>query len=452
MKSIVKRKFYYSSPKWLKELVLLIPTSLKIGGKTLRVQKKEISNFEILSTKQKQSYVIHNINKILSIAKQYEFYNEYYSKNGRKKFKIRTLEEFEEYPILDKELIKNSDFLNEVKLKNKKYYEANTGGSSGEPFSFMLPNNIYSKLWAYKESVWKNVGYKIGDGVLSLRGHNFKTLYEHQTIYNFYYVNSNKLNIDNLKEIIHLLERNKIEFLHGYPSNLLRLVGLLNELSIKIKFKGVFTASEYISQHEINILESTFGCPIISIYEQSESSIFAHKISSLNRNYQFNLTYGLPQFKPIESDLYQLIGTSFLNTTMPFIRYQTGDLISIEYTNDNWDYTVKDIVGRVSEKVEFENKSYSLTGIIYGQHLPIFNYVQKIQVFIEVNTFYLIYQSHQKIPKKVIQDSINMMAKSLPNKVIIQTIQVNNLLKSINGKHKLLLSKAEYDTLCKKKK
>jgi phenylacetate-CoA ligase len=436
--SFIKRKIFYKSPKFLKKILLIIPTKYKIGFSSFNNELKKINeSSRIIDEFSLEEYYVSQINEVLKIAKGYQFYQDLYKENGITNFKINSLEEFERFPIISKNQIRNSNYIDEVKRKNINLYPANTGGSSGKPFRFFLPSDIYSKIWNYKILAWNKLGYDLGDSVLSFRGHNFNELFQHQTIYNFYYVDSYKLNKENVFELIKLIKKKKIKYLHGYPSNLLNFAFLIENFKIEFPISGIFTASEMINFPDKTRLEFIFNSKVLSTFEQSESTIFAHR-DNFKEGYKFSPSYGYPELKNRK-----LIATSFVNTVMPLIKYDTGDLCNELIFEDKFIRT-NEIVGRESEILKINNKFISITGIIYGQHLPIFEYSISIQVYVNNNSFYLIICSHSTIPEESIIKTKSILDKIIAPELKSEVLITDKSLKTKAGKLKILISKEDF--------
>ena len=66
-----------------------------------------------------------------------------------------------------------------------------------------------------------------------------------------------------------------------------------------------------------------------------------------NGNYIDNLEYGVTEFVKNDNGQNRIIGTGFLNYSMPFLRYETDDLVKTELKNGQ--KTVSDIEGRLSD-------------------------------------------------------------------------------------------------------
>jgi phenylacetate-CoA ligase len=90
--------------------------------------------------------------------------------------------------------------------------------------------------------------------------------------------------------------------------------------------------SENVLDHHLSLLREVFPCPILRHYGQSERVLMAGSMPDDDR-YFFWPQYGYFELvdeagKPVTQPgmLGEIVGTSFDNQVMPFIRYRTGDM------------------------------------------------------------------------------------------------------------------------------
>ena len=174
----------------------------------------------------------------------------------------------------------------------------------------------------------------------------------------------------------------KIKYIHGYPSTIYNFLYELeeninkNEQSIITKnLRSCFFGSEYPTAQITKYIEDKWGLDYISWYGHSEMCIMAYDLDKTNMYKPF-FTYGFPE--QVDN---KLIGTSFHNYDMPLIRYDTGDIINADYSNDGLISTFSITNGRVGEYIiDANNKSIPLTALIFGRHHKVFDYARFIQV------------------------------------------------------------------------
>jgi phenylacetate-CoA ligase len=187
------------------------------------------------------------------------------------------------------------------------------------------------------------------------------------------------------------LLRHRPAFIDAFPSVLYPLARWLasNPLpEFTQAVKGVMLYSENVYDFQLALFREVFGCPVLKHYGQSERVLMAASLPDDDR-YLFWPQYGWLELldfndQPITTPgvLGQIVGTSFDNHAMPFIRYRTGDLAMLsERGHPSFPgYPVCDrIEGRLQEfLVCRDHRLISLT-LIGAAHFPGFEDIEAMQ-------------------------------------------------------------------------
>lgn len=452
---------FYNSPDWVKKTYGALPYRMKFGN-TYYNELKLINRSYQWDKDEQNEYITTRLISLINFAyNNIGFYKSLYNEHGIDITQIQCMSDFEKLPIITKQMLRDAGIgaiSNKANRLNSIW--ANTGGSSGKPFSFLLPKSHYYRAWAYKGDMWGRAGYNIGDPVLSFRGHQFKDyLFQHQPIYNFYYVDSYQLDATNIDVLVDLIKKKNINFIHGYPSNIIRFIELREDLS-KLPIKGIFPCSEKVDPQFKKVIRDAFNAKIQPSYEQSEMTILA-SYGDVTDKYYFYPTYGYPELvtegnKVIHSNNRKgkLIGTTFSNKIMPLIRYETGDEAiwseGEEEKIKNFKCT-EEIVGRIGEYIETEDGKISVTGLIYGQHLPIFNVSNQIQLYQKNKSIILFYVLNDKsVNKQILKATKEQLFDALKGQFEIRLLAIEKPFKTESGKKKILLdegNKSDIDKL-----
>lgn len=294
---------------------------------------------------------------------------------------IKNISDWKKLPLIDKTVIRHH--LGEFQGK----FKINTGGTTGEPFSFYVDKNAWAREWAHMHFIWGLKGYDYKQLKITLRGKDLgNKLFQYNLVHNEFVINTYKdFSIrSNAIQFCELINKRKIKFVHGYPSAIyntfLELESSLSSLeieSIKENLNVALFGSEFPVNYMTKYLESIWGLDYISWYGHSEMCILAYDEFKTN-NYVPFYSYGFPEVVDGE-----LIGTSYHNTDMPLIRYRTGDLVEGKYENGLLkSFSIKE--GRSGDFIEDINgKKIPLTGLIFGRHhkaFETFDYVQVRQI------------------------------------------------------------------------
>lgn len=252
-------------------------------------------------------------------------------------------------------IIRKSDILgHEREMVSTKVYKkmlktVETGGSTGCSLSL-------SRYWKDDliESVFTNYAFSlIGDNLIVgvLRGNKpkqglFEVVSKRQVILSSY-----ALCDETLDQYIDILNKYKISCLHVYPSSLVILTRL-----IKRKYghanlpylKGIFASSEIFSREDKQMVKEVF--PHITLVDNYGHNELACRAYCLNDGYfYFYPYYGHVEFvdtgETINGNrIAEIVATSVMNTTMPFIRYATDDYAELDAEGN-----VVSIIGRTSD-------------------------------------------------------------------------------------------------------
>jgi phenylacetate-CoA ligase len=270
------------------------------------------------------------------------YYQELFDKIGFDPSKFSGFEEMEQIPFLTKEIIKeNFEKLISKKVVKNGSYLATTGGSTGEPLKVLLDYDSIFKENAFIYYFRKRLGYEFEDKLGTFRGIEFgNKLWKLNPMYNELVFSPFKLSRVTLKEYVDRINEYNPNYLNGYLSSIFMFAKLLDESNLKltIKLKGIFLISEDIDDFKRNFVEQFFSARSSTFYGHSERCVIAEEV--ISKRYVFDSFYGYTEQIMNEYDQLLIVGTGFLNYTMPLIRYMTDDVCTPEngsfYISGKW--------------------------------------------------------------------------------------------------------------------
>jgi phenylacetate-CoA ligase len=389
MKSKVFIKNAVSSiPYSIGKYFTYIPFSWRLGTEYTK-SKNNIISFERISKDEQLNYVVTNLNKIVKYAtNNFDFYHDFYREYGVLNKEIKYLDDFDKYPILTKEKIRThtESFKGAMKI--------NTGGTSGEPFSFYIDENAFAREWAYMHSIWELKGYDKSYIKITLRGKNLgKKNIVYNPVHNEFIINTYKSVASFKNELLELFSKHEIKYVHGYPSAIYEFFKDLEstvtkdeKIIIQKNIISCFFGSEFPMPNMTKYLADTWNLDYISWYGHSEMAILAYDEYKTN-NYKPFMTYGYAEV--INN---KLIGTSYNNFDMPLIKYDTGDLVEGKLQENGLLDTFSVKEGREGDFiVDKNNKKIPLTALIFGRHHKIFDFADFLQVEQQSNNNIIFY-------------------------------------------------------------
>lgn len=393
---IVKR-IVKAQPEFLKKTYYnLIPFKYRYG-KIFRNTCNFLSDVDKWTFEQCREYQFNELKKILNHCK---INVPYYSKLFAElefDVNIQSFSDINKLPILDKKTI-NKNF-NDLISKN---YSGNkikfkTSGSTGDRLEFYGEDSMYKKEAAYilhsynahggnlydEWSIWIRRHSPKNDDDFVVLDHELKRIY----------LSAFHLNDHTIKTYVKLINNTKCKTISTYPSTAYWLSCLLERHNLKLNYvKAIHGASEKCLDEWDSKIKEVFGFPIRMHYGLVEKVSFMFQ--SLDSDYYHeDLTYSFTEY----DDDNTIIGTSFMNYVMPFIRYKTNDVVA---KNELVTYdisrplTVKKIEGRVDDMIVTKDDS----------KLPSVNFYTVMSRIPQVSMFQLYQHKDKSIEMRIVKN------------------------------------------------
>jgi phenylacetate-CoA ligase len=221
--------------------------------------------------------------------------------------------------------------------------ETFTGGSTRHPMRFFLHKHVTRpKEQAFMQEFRDRVGAKDSDLTLALRGRMVPTaaqpggrLWMHEPIRGQLIMSCDHLERRYMPQYAEALALHRPTIVEAFPSALYPLAlwlaaHPLPEFTENVR--GVMLFSENVYPAQLKCIREVFHCPVIAHYGHSERVLMAGSMPGDDR-YFFWPQYGYLELvdehdRPVTQPgrMGFVVGTSFDNKVMPFVRYRTGDL------------------------------------------------------------------------------------------------------------------------------
>ncbi|OUS03481.1 hypothetical protein A9Q86_00790 [Flavobacteriales bacterium 33_180_T64] len=445
---------YHRSPFWFKHFVgyfyRIIPNQIKYG-KFYNEYANRIIRFQKLNKAETQQetekLLIKNVNQAIN---NIEFYKNYKA--------IKSIDDFQNLPIITKDVINSNRSLFLNNKKQSYFLKANTGGSSGTPFTFYIhKGKTRPKEKAHFDWYWGNNGYQKGKPILMIRGKSLKNnkAFEYNSLDNKLILNCNLINEATIHKINKKISSFKPEFIHAYPSSLSIFTKVykayVNSNKFALNVNTVYLGSEGLSDIDLNNFKLFYNANIVNWYGHSECLAHAGRDAQTG-NFEFHSFYGYVELLDENDNVItstnkigKIIATGFDNEVMPLVRYDTGDFGEISDVNEFQNSAIvilKNIEGRDKSVIYLKDGTeVSLTSLIFGEHHKEFEFIKEIQII--QNKLGEIFVHIVQL-KEMSEKEIKGFKKSLQNKVAVNTLDVTikvveKIKKTPRGKHILLL-------------
>lgn len=252
---------------------------------------------------------------------------------------IKTLADLRQFPILEKEQIRENpkQFLS---LSHKKLITLNTSGTSGTPLTIFTDSESRTLHYAFFSRLRQWFGLKPHSKRATLFGRIIMLPEQQKSPFWRYDLAQNNL----LMSSYHLAERNLPNYykklksyapeeIIGYPSSLYRIARyIVDSGSDPLTPHVVITTAETLLTYQREALEKAFACPVVDQYGCTEMVFFASQCEYGTMH--FHPEHGIVEVLDQDGKLSNqgsgaLIATGLVNQVMPLIRYKVGDWVTI---------------------------------------------------------------------------------------------------------------------------
>ncbi len=422
-------------------------------------EKHELLTRSTWTNEQKQNFALQRLSDVVDYAfESIPFYHEFYRSHGYEAGALRSIADFKCLPLLNKGILRSvkiEDFIPRHVSKNSPgMFWSSTSGSSG----VALP--ILSDL----DSVSNNAlnYYRMFQ---QLAGDEFSP---DRWIYNIHHIRSwtssmcgdfptfTLNDIADPEEFVRHLEHLKPIILNLLPSYLPILVPYATRIAA-LGMKAIITNSEASSRHEREYYSTLFKTHVLDEYSSEEVGIIA--LECPHRHYHPDSDQVYVELEKIvsaggEKNLASVYCTDFLCRTMPFIRYDHGDIVSTS-GHDNYQCkcgkhgpTIERVEGRKDDCLKTLDGHYVPTAIVTNTLDSYFNacpYVESFRLIQrrDIRDFSFMYTgSNVDLVENIVTTFSTELKRLLKMDIIVKVIRVDSLPATASYKRKKIICEA----------
>ncbi len=254
---------------------------------------------------------------------------------------IRTLEDLKCLPILDKATVKaNFEKLLADDREEASMMQLRTSGTTGSGFRFYSTKHAYAAQWAdvqrYKEKLGitgKEWAAYFGGRSIVPKNQNKPPFYRINYPMKEYLFSAFHMTQENYPYYIEGLQKREFPLWHGYPSCFLQLAQYMLDRDIRLSYvpKWILLSSENVSEDQLDKMEKAFGIRPLECYALTEQVATFRQ----GRDGKIFVVEDLSAVELIPEPgdgVCRVVGTTLTNFAMPFLRYDTRDLVTWELT------------------------------------------------------------------------------------------------------------------------
>lgn len=335
------RGYYVRSPRWVQStggrLLSLAPPSLQYG-KSFRNMQADIVRSE-WDSGFVDDRVVGSLRALVARAKTTPYYAESLAAVDAATL---TPADLAMLPIVTRGTVRHN--IDRMLAVPQHHLDASmTSGTSETSLTVYLDKDRSVREWAFVTNAWRAAGYRLGDRRAVLRSAH--ALQNGRSRYWAWEPGARELRLSPYRmvppvmdEYLELIARFRIAFLHGYSSAITLLAKHASRVgwSPPATLRGVLPVSESLFSYQRRIVREGFGpIPIVPFYGLTEKVAFAAEVPDAPDTYEFEPLYGIAEVVGPDGrhlapgQRGQLVGTGFVSTGMPFVRYYTGDLATV---------------------------------------------------------------------------------------------------------------------------
>lgn len=425
----------------------LFDNILKLQGFEINTARKEfdnlVSNGNVGLQNRKESLVKHHLTN-----------NRFYNTLAVNKEVI-----WKDLPVLSKRNLQQP--LHERLSKNytiKNIFKGKTSGSSGNPFTYGKNKYAHAMTWAAFHHVYEQHGINLNTSLqarfygipLSGKGRYIELIKDFVSYRKRFPIFN--MNDAVLESFLNKFKKNKFEYLNGYTSSIVLLAKYCEQKNIVLKsicptLKICIVTSEMLFPDDRLLLGTWLGIPVINEYGASEVGLIA--MQNTQGNFEVNQQNLYVEVvdndnQPVpDGTIGRILVTDLYNLAHPMIRYEIGDLGSLE-TLENGTRILKDLQGRTSDiailpsgKIVPGLTFYYVTKTVIKEDVDILEFVviQK-----KPDAFEIQYVSKSEINTSVKESIQNAMDEYLEPGLFLKFTRLEVLDRSKRGKLKQFMS------------
>ena len=308
------------------------------GHSTLKVLR-EMEQRQWQATDQILEYQRQRLqNFIVDVANHVPYYRGVFVQSGLEASDIQSVKDLQKLPFLTKDEIReNSDALRSDRARDLSRF--NTGGSSGEPLVFYIGKERVSHDVAakWRATRWWNVD--IGDkeivlwgSPIELGGQDYIKMVRDKLL-RTELLPAFEMSELKISQFLDRIEAFKPTMLFGYPSAyalLAQHARQQNRQMDKLGLRVAFVTSEKLYEHQRELIEKVFGCPVANGYGGRDAGFIAHQCPSgkLHITAEDIIVEIVDEGGKVlpSGERGEIVITHLATRDYPFIRYKTGDI------------------------------------------------------------------------------------------------------------------------------
>ncbi len=266
------------------------------------------------------------------------FYKMLWENYGVKIRRPRHFNELNHFPIVTRDMIRdNRDQLIPDNIEKIPHKADSTGGTTGSPLKYFHDLKLHALRYGYVLIGWEFAGYHFGDDVCYIAGGSL--IAENRSLRNRarswlergHGVSCVGMNMDVALKCHQMILKFKPTVIHGYPSMIAEFCNIKDHFhpGPYDDLKAVITTAEMLHPHYRKQIEDNLCVPVFDHYGFNDGGLLSYECIQHSGYHYNDLESVVEVIDPDAHGTGRLAVTNLWNHSMPFIRYENGDLVTL---------------------------------------------------------------------------------------------------------------------------
>jgi phenylacetate-CoA ligase len=344
---------------------LVFPLQERLKKHTTVRVRREMEASQYWPLERLEALRVQRLRALLAHAGEHvPYYRNLFARVGFDPRSVTRTEDLQRLPFLTKvEIRANTDALKSGQAEGLARF--NTGGSSGEPLVFFIGRERVSHDVAAKWRATRWWGVDIGDPEIVLWGSPIELSSQDRVrqwrdaLMRTQLLPAFEMSSDKVSGFINVIRSTRPAMLFGYPSAFAHIARHAENQGIRLDDLGIkvaFVTSERLYDHQRELIERVFNCPVANGYGGRDAGFIAHQCPSggmhlTHEDIIVEIVDAQGRLLP-HGESGEIVVTHLATKDFPFIRYRTGDVGSLDDRPCGCGRTLpllKDIQGRSTD-------------------------------------------------------------------------------------------------------
>lgn len=265
------------------------------------------------------------------------FYREFWSDHGVTIRRPCSFDELQAFPIVTREIFReHRERIVAANIGSIRHKNESTGGTTGTPLQYKQDLVEHALRYAFAWRWWQSIGYRFGDNVCSIMGGSLQPGQAslrsrvRRWISRYHGVSCLSMNQHVAEATYELIRRYRPSVIYGYPSMIAEFCEHVKERDSVFKcLKAIVPTAEMLLPQYRQKIQRTLGAPVFNNYGCNDGGIISLECE-LHQGLHYNDLESIIEVpSPDHSGVDLCAITNLWNRSMPFVRYQNGDLIAL---------------------------------------------------------------------------------------------------------------------------